>query len=39
MSMKACHTNRAVTSGGNVVLRSMKAVSSKKRVDPRIVLR
>ena len=37
MSMKACHTNRAVTSSGNVVLRNVKTVSSKKRVDPRVI--
>ena len=37
MSMKTCHTNRTVTSGGDVVLRNMKTVSSKERVDPRVI--
>ena len=37
MSMKACHTNRTVTSSGDVVLRNMKTVSSKERVDPRAI--
>ena len=37
MSMKACHTNRTVTSSGDVVLRNMKTVSSKERVDPRVI--
>ena len=37
MAMKACHANRAVASRGNVVLRYMETVSSKERVDPRMV--
>ena len=37
MSMKTCHANRAVASRGNVVLRYMKTVSSKERVDPGMV--
>ena len=37
MSMKTCHTNRTVTSSGDVVLRNMKTVSSKERVDPRVI--
>ena len=37
MSMKTCHANRTVASGGYVVLRNMKTVSSKKRVDPRVI--
>ena len=35
--MKACHANRTVTGSGNVVLRNVKAMSSKERVDPRVV--
>ena len=37
MSMKASHANRTMTSSGNVVLRNMKTVSSKKRIDPRVI--
>ena len=37
MSMKASHANRAVASRGNSVLRHMKTMSSKKRVDPEMV--
>ena len=35
--MKTGQTNRAVASGGDVVLRHMETVSSKERVDPRVI--
>ena len=34
MSMKACHANEAVTSGGNVVLRDAESMSTKEWIDP-----
>ena len=37
MSMETCHANRAVASRGNGVLRYMKTMSSKERVDPGMV--
>ena len=37
MSMKTYHANRAAASRGNVVLRYMKTVSSKERIDPGMV--
>ena len=37
MSMKTCHANRAVASRGNGVLRYMKTMASKERVDPGVV--
>ena len=37
MSMETGHSNRSVTGGWDVVLRERESVSSKKRVDPRMV--
>ena len=37
MSMKTCHANRTVASRGDVVLRYMKTMTSKERVDPGMV--
>ena len=37
MAMKASHAYRTMSSGGNVVLRDVKTVSAKKRIDPRVI--
>ena len=37
VSMKASHSNRTVASGWDVVLRVMESVSTKERVDPRMI--
>ena len=36
-SMKSCHPNRAMASGRDVVLRDMKPVSAKERIDPGMI--